>query len=311
MPGDEDRAGDPERLLELTVAAAGDALADAGVDGTTDAALVIGTTDAGAAGLAERAAERLGLGGEAIVVGAASASGGSALCVARDMLAVGEAGTVVAVGADRVTPSAFQGLRSLRALSAEGCRPFSAERRGIGISEGAAAMVLQSEEGDEARRPPRAWLRGCGSSNATDSLAVPEPAGIAGALAAALADARLDPAAVDLLNAHGPGTRQGDAVEVEALRAVFGAALAGVAVVSTKGVLWHWQGAAGVVEALACVLSLAEGTVTPTHGASPLDPAWGDLDLVLEPRRTPARVAASISCGLGGINTAAVLEAAA
>ncbi len=309
VPGEEGRAGDPERLLELTLAAAGDALADAGLAGAREAALVVGTTDADACGLAERAAERLSLRGEAIVVGAASASGGSALCVARDMLAAGDAETVVAVGADRVTQSAFHGLRALRTLSAEGCRPFSAERRGIAVSEGAAAMVLQGEGQSGASSPPQARLRGCGSSNATDSLAVSGVAGIAGALEAALADARLDRDEVDLVNAHGPGTRQGDVVEVEALRSVFGEGLPGVALVSTKGVLWHWQGAAGIVEALACVLSIAKGTVTPTHGAAPLDQAWHDLDLVLEPRRAHPRVAVSISCGLGGINTAAVLEA--
>lgn len=332
VPGEESRAGDPERVLELVVAAAGDALADAGLGAETEVALVVGTTDCGgnalaaarrpgdgraaaadprarfSGWLAEAAAERLGLGGEAVTVGSASASGGSALCLARDLLAAGEAEVVVAAGADAVTESAFQGLRSLRTLGVDGCRPFNAERSGIGIAEGAAALVLErpGRPGGNGR-PPRARLLGCGSDNRADGLAVSDVAGIAAAIEAALADAGLDPAAVGTVNAHGPGTRRGDVAEIEALRVVFGDRLSDLSLVSVKGALWHWQGAAGVVEALACVLSHSRATVPPTHGAAPVDSRWRDLDIVLEPRAIGPGASVSVSCGLGGINTVAVL----
>ncbi len=327
VPGEESEAGNPGRLLDLATAAVGDALLDAGLAGEPGVALVIGTTDCGgnalaaerapadprarfSGWLAEAVAERLGLGGEAITIGSASASGGSALCVARDLLAAGEADRAVAAGADCVTESAFQGLRSLRALSAEGCRPFSAERAGIGIAEGAAALVLEAPgRPDAPQAGRRGRLLGCGASNRAGQLAVSDAAGIADALEAALADAGLEPDAIGTVNAHGPGTRRGDVTEIEALRAAFGERLADVALLSTKGVLWHWQGAAGVVEALACLLSHTRGTVTPTHGAAPTDPRWDDLDIVLEPRPLGPGASASISCGLGGINTAAVLAA--
>ena len=326
VPGEESRAGGPERLLELLVVAAGDALADAGLAGEPEVTLVVGTTDCGGNSLAaersggdgtgdrrarhpgwtaEVAAERLGLRGEAIAVAAASASGGSALEVGRDLLAAGEARAVLVAGADCVTEGAFQGLRSLRALSAGGCRPFSAERGGIGVAEGAAALVLQPPGGGATARYGR--LLGCGSSNLASSLAVSDAAGIAAAVEVGLADAGIEPAQVGTVNAHGPGTRRGDPIEIEALRAVFGERLAEVAIVSSKGSLWHWQGAAGVVEALACLLCHHEGTLAPTHGAAPVDELWQDLDIVLEPRPMATGASLSISGGLGGINTAAVL----
>ena len=77
----------------------------------------------------------------------------------------------------------------------------------------------------------------------------------------------------------------------------------------SKGTLWHWQGAAGLVEALACLLCHEAGTLAPTHGAAPVDALWEDLDIVLEPRPMEAKASLSISGGLGGINTAAVLAA--
>lgn len=309
VPGEEGRAGDPGRLLELLVAAAGDALSEAGFDGEPEVTLVVGTTDCDGGRLpgwtAEEAAERLCLRGEAITVASASASGGAALEVGRDLLAAGEAQAVLVAGADRVTESAFHGLRSLRTLSAGGCRPFSAERGGIGVAEGAAALVLQSQDGQATAR--RGRLLGCGSSNLAGNLAVSEAAGIAAAVEAGLADAGLGPAGVGTVNAHGPGTVRGDAIEIEALRAVFGERLAEVAIVSSKGALWHWQGAAGVVETIACLLCHGEGMLAPTHGATPVDPRWEDLDVVLEPRSLPTGASLSISCGLGGINTATVV----
>lgn len=92
---------------------------------------------------------------------------------------------------------------------------------------------------------------------------------------------------------------------------MFGPRLSSIPVNSVKGVLWHLQGGAGAVEAMACVLSLAHGAVTPTWGAEPVDPICADLDLVLEdgPRQLPdLRTALSVSCGLGGMNTALIFR---
>ena len=331
IPGEEDRHGDPDRLLELLVAAAGDALRDARLEPGPSTAIVVGTTDAGGNHLAhgpgrnggpppdpraafpgwvaERAAERLGIGGEALTVATASAAGGCALAVARDLLLAGDADAVVAAGVDCVTETAFHGLASLRTLGPQGCRPFSAERRGIGISEGAAAIVLEAP-GARAGAPARGMLLGAGACNEADHLAAPRPAAVVGAARAALADAGVSPEEVDLVNAHAAGTPAGDLVEVDALRQVLGERFTDVALVSSKGALWHWQGGAGVVEAMATILSLERDTVAPTLCAEPLDDLDGG-DVVLEARRVAPGLALSISTGLGGINAAAVLGRAA
>ncbi|MEV7196961.1 beta-ketoacyl synthase N-terminal-like domain-containing protein [Streptomyces sp. NPDC093510] len=305
------------RALDLAESAVREALDGVDDGGRDRTALVLGTTDPGvvpavpghlAGDLAAACAERTGLGGEAVTVANASASGAAAIAVARDLVAVGDAPAAVVGGADAVTDMAFLGLNSLRTLGPEGCRPFSTERRGIGLSEGAA--VLRLEPLDDAAEP-LAVLAGCGLTNATGHLAAPGADGIEQAVRIALADAGLEPDDVDFVNTHGPGTRRGDTAEVTALRAVFGPRLSSVPVNSVKGVLWHLQGGAGAVEALACVLSLTHRAVTPTWGAEPVDPICADLDLVLGdgPRHVPElRTALSVSCGLGGMNTALVLR---
>ncbi|MEU6125000.1 beta-ketoacyl synthase N-terminal-like domain-containing protein [Streptomyces sp. NPDC047123] len=314
-------AQDTWRALDLAESAVREALDGVDDTGRERTALVLGTTDPGlvpaepgrlAGDLAAACAERTGLGGEAITVANASASGAAAIAVARDLVASGDAPAAVVGGADAVTDMAFLGLNSLRTLGPEGCRPFSTRRRGIGLSEGAAVLRLEPYAPHDAdAAEPLAVLAGCGLTNATGHLAAPGADGIEQAVRLALADAGLGPEDVDLVNTHGPGTRRGDTAEVTALRAVFGARLPSIPVNSVKGVLWHLQGGAGAVEALACVLSLTHRAVTPTWGAEPVDPFCADLDLVLDdgPRPVPElRTALSVSCGLGGMNTALVLR---
>ncbi|CQR59640.1 beta-ketoacyl-[acyl-carrier-protein] synthase family protein [Streptomyces leeuwenhoekii] len=311
------------RALDLAESAVLEALDGVAEGDREGIALVLGTTDPGvvppepghlAGDLAGACAERTGLGGEAVTVATASASGAVAIAVARDLVAAGDAPAAVVGGADAVTDMAFLGLNSLRTLGPEGCRPFSTRRRGIGLSEGAAVLRLEpldaTAPGDRA---PLAVLAGCGLTNATGHLVAPAADGIEQAIRLALADAGLEPRDVDLVNTHGPGTRRGDDAEITALRAVFGPHLTSIPVNSVKGVLWHLQGGAGAVEALTCVLSLAHRAVTPTWGAEPVDPMCADLDLVLDdgPRSVPElRTALSVSCGLGGINTALVFREA-
>ncbi|MBD0741159.1 beta-ketoacyl synthase N-terminal-like domain-containing protein [Streptomyces sp. CBMA152] len=307
------------RALDLAETAVREALD--GVGEREHVALVLGTTDPGVVpprpghftgDLAASCADRTGLGGEAITLANASASGAAAIAVARDLVALGDAPTAVVGGADAVTDMAFLGLNSLRTLGPEGCRPFSTERRGIGVSEGAAVLRLEllDDIGPDSAEP-LAVLAGCGLTNATGHLAAPGADGIELAVRLALADAGLEPEDIDFVNTHGPGTRRGDTAEIEALRAVFGPRLGSIPVNSVKGVLWHLQGAAGAIEAMACVLSLTHGAVTPTWGAEPVDPICADLDLVLDdgPRPLPGlRTALSVSCGLGGMNTALVFR---
>ncbi|WP_330322330.1 beta-ketoacyl synthase N-terminal-like domain-containing protein [Streptomyces anulatus] len=327
----------PGRLLTLLLAAAEQALAEAGVADRTRVHLVVGTTDTGGSALthamdtgpapsgpafvgnlARRAAAALGLGGSATVIGSASASGAVALGYALEALRSRDADEVLVVGADTVSETGFHGLAALRTLSPDGCRPFSSERRGIAISEAAAAVLLRRTDGPPA--PDASGSRGTsaaggrlvgyGASSLTSHLAAPEAGGIELAVRRALADAGITPPEVSFVNTHGPGTKLGDVAETEALRAVFGDHLPRVPLNSSKGVLWHCQGAAGVIESTVCLLSLARGVITPTFGGEPFDERWAELDIVREPREASPRYALSVSCGLGGVNTALVWERA-
>ncbi|SCL17999.1 beta-ketoacyl synthase N-terminal-like domain-containing protein [Micromonospora inyonensis] len=330
VPGaPSDRLTAPDRLMELLVAVAEQALV--GLDDTDRRTvhLVVGTTDTGGnalgdaldrkrpcgdalvATVADRAAQSLRVGGGATTVGSASASGAVALGHAQELLRAGEAEQVLVVGVDSVSASAFHGLAALRTLATDGCRPFSRDRKGIGVSEAAAAILLRggvSQAGPAGA--PSGRLAGYGASSWTTNLVAPESAGIELAVRRALAEAAIDVTDVAFVNTHGPGTRLGDTAEIQALRSVFGDRLPHTPLNSSKGLLWHCQGAAGVIESLVCLLCLEHGTVTPTTAGTPLDPAWSELDIVTSPRAVTGRYALSISCGLGGVNTALIWEAA-
>ncbi|WP_431912905.1 beta-ketoacyl synthase N-terminal-like domain-containing protein [Micromonospora carbonacea] len=316
----------PDRLLDLVCLAAGEALGGLDPGRRAGVTLVVGTTDTGgnalghalagagddqsalAGWVAERAAEKLGL-GAAVTVGSASASGAVALGYARDLLLAGDAEEALVVGADTVSKSAFHGLAALRTLGVDGCQPFHEARRGIALSEAAAACLLRRPSpGDDA---VLGRLAGYGASSFTTHMAAPESAGIELALRRALAAAALAPGDVSFVNAHGPGTKLGDVAEMRALADVFGDRVRTLPINSVKGLLWHCQGAAGVIESLACLLSLRHGTLTPTTAAEPVDPQWREFDIVTKPRElADARSAVSVSCGLGGVNTAVVWERA-
>ncbi|MCK1795261.1 beta-ketoacyl synthase [Streptomyces sp. XM4193] len=244
--------------------------------------------------------------GPVVQVGNASAAGATALGVATDLLRDGVVERVVVCGVDTVTETAFHGLASLRTLNPRGCRPFSTRRAGIRISECGAAMVL--ERGGDRTTSGYARLRGWGSSNEASQAARPDYEGVAKAVQRALADARTGADRLDYVNAHAAGTRHGDIAELRALDEVLGERLPKVPVVSTKAALGHCQGAAGTVEAIMTVLTLARGEVLPTLGLEDRDPRWDHLNLGDRAPEAPPSVGMTISCGLGGSNVAVVFS---
>jgi 3-oxoacyl-[acyl-carrier-protein] synthase II len=303
----------PGRLRALFAAALETVLS--GVEDRGRVGLVLATTDMGGnafagdegeleeryPGLLPRGlGEELGLGGPHVMVSTASASGGTAIGVALDLLRDEELDHVALAAADCITASATHGLDSLRTLSRDGCRPFSAERRGIGIAESSAALLL----GGRGSGP-----RVCASasSNLTTHLAAPQAAGIADALATVLDEAALRPADVALVHVHGAGTRAGDSAEVAALERVFGDRLAALPLLSSKGTLGHLQGAAGLIGALASALCLTQRAKPPTWRSKPRDTAFAHLDL--GGRALGEGHAVSLCSGLGGVNNATVLAA--
>jgi 3-oxoacyl-[acyl-carrier-protein] synthase II len=282
------------------------------------AALVLGTTTGGMArwlsgavgpgfayhGPAADLAHRLGLGGPVVVPAAACASGTAALGVALDLVRSERAEVVLCGGADVLSDFVARGFQSLAAMDPAGpARPFDRHRAGMSLGEGAALLVVQPAA--TARRSPRAELRGFGLTGDGVHRTAPdrEGKGLARAIDAALRDAGLPAAAVEMISAHGTGTMFNDAMEGQ------GFVRAGVAhapVHGVKGAIGHALGAAGALEAVLCVRALETGRLPATCGLAERDPAIA-LDVTTEARPLRAQVALSTSSGFGGVNAALLL----
>ena len=259
----------------------------------------------------DAAARALGITGPVATCSSACASGTLAIGAACDALRAGEVGLAVAGGSDALCQLTYAGFNALRSVDGAACRPFRADRAGLSLGEGAGALVLETAEHAAARRArPLAELLGAGASCDAHHMTAPDPsgAGAAAAIRAALADARLEPAAVDFVNTHGTATPHNDEAEAKALEAVFGTRTTRLPVTSVKGAIGHLLGSAGALEAVATVLALLDRAVQPTAGAEPADPALG-VDLVVgAPRPLPPHaVGLSTSLAFGGANAAVVL----
>ena len=168
-----------------------------------------------------------------------------------------------------ITSSALLGAQKLRLVSRDGCRPFSADRNGTVIGEGAAVLVLE-EEGHARARGARilAELTGVGVASDGRDILGPGVETIETAMRQALADAGVSGGDLSYISACGSGTRKGDRVEAEAIRQVLGAAADDVPVSSTKPNTGHTLGAAGAMQAIACLKALETGWLPPTLGLS-------------------------------------------
>ena len=233
----------------------------------------------------------------------------------------GEATIMVTGGSD--VPQAYGVARAWEALrvmapgdaetSPQACRPFAADRRGLVLGEGGAALVLEDWEHAVARGATiHGEIVGYGTSCDHSHLVKPEVAGQVRALGLTLADAGLTPADIDYVNAHGTATAEGDPTEVAALKQVFGERAAQLPVSATKSMHGHLLGAAGAIEAIATVLALREQVVPPTaHLDGKLDPACAGVDHVTTGRRQPLRAALSNSFAFGGSNAVLAFRAVA
>ena len=259
---------------------------------------------------AEAVAGALDLVGFRATVSTACASGATAIAVACDALAAGEADAVLAGGADSLSRLTVNGFGSLLNVAADGCRPFDAGRTGLSLGEGAAVLALETEQHARERGAPiLAWILGCGSSCDAYHATAPRPdgSGAAAAMRAALAVAQLEPQAVDYVNAHGTGTRDNDLAEGLALRAVFGDRVPAVS--STKRFFGHTLAAAGAIEAVVCILALEHQRVPANLGLRQADPEIG-IHPVPHTCDAQVRVALSNSLGFGGSNGSIVLARA-
>ncbi|HTO91961.1 MAG TPA: beta-ketoacyl-ACP synthase II [Candidatus Sulfotelmatobacter sp.] len=250
--------------------------------------------------------------GPNLCLSTACASGAHALGTALDLIRQGRCDVALAGAAEcTISPFAVDGYCQLRALSTRNddpqgaSRPFSRDRDGFVIAEGAGVLVLESEEHARARGiEPLAELAGYGLSGDGYHTTAPDPdgKGAVRAMRAALADAKVSPADVQLVNAHGTSTPLNDVAETQALKQVFGEHARRLMVPATKSMTGHSLGAAGAIEAVATVLTLQHGVVHPTINLNEPDPEC-DLDYVpLEAREARLEVAMSNSFAFGGHN---------
>ncbi len=261
---------------------------------------------------AGQVAIQIGAHGPCIAPCTACAAAASAIGIARDILRSGAADIVVAGGAEAaITPLYVSAFARMRALSrtedpARASRPFSADRDGFVLGEGAGVFVLETEE-HARRRGARSRARILGYGASADAFHVTRPhregRGARLAMNAALADARLDPSEIGYVNAHGTSTPGNDVVECAAIRSIFGPE---IAVGSTKGVTGHLLGAAGAIEAAYCMLAIEHGVLPPTANLVDADPAI-DVDLIATAREQKITAALSNSFGFGGQNATLVI----
>jgi len=253
-------------------------------------------------------AMRLGAHGPGFSVSSACATGGHAIGEAHRMITRGEADVVVAGGTEAaLTGVCLAAFRRMGALSREGIsRPFDARRDGFVMGEGAGVIVLEREEHAKARGATiYGRVVGYGASNDAFHITQPdaEGRGARKAMLATLADAGISPADVGYLNAHGTGTPFNDKIETAAIKSVFNGSNTPPPVSSTKSAIGHLLGAAGAVEAVACLEAVRRGVLPPTLNYAEADPDC-DLDYVPEgPREAPGlEMALSNSFGFGGQN---------
>ncbi len=242
-----------------------------------------------------------GLRGPSYAVASACASANHAIAQAADHIRAGRADVMLTGGSDAsIVVGVMKCWEGLRVLSADGCRPFSQDRSGLVLGEGAAVLVL--EEWDHALRRGaciHAELAGSGMTADGMDLTAPDVSGAAASMQAAMDDAGLDAGAVGYVNAHGTGTRLNDRTESAALHRVFGGRPPPVS--SSKGAIGHCLSAAGALEAVATVLALRDGVLPPTAGFNAADPEC-EVDPIPEARRLQVDAALSNSFAFGGLN---------
>ncbi len=245
-----------------------------------------------------------GLRGPAFVVASACASSNHAIAQAMQIIRSGLADVVLSGGTDSCF--SFGHLRAweaMRVLADDTCRPFTANRRGLVLGEGAAVFVLESLTHAQARGAKIIGeLAGFGMCSDAADIVAPDAGGAGTAMTLALADAGLQAADIDYVNAHGTGTRANDAVETRAIHEVFGPHAQHVAVSSTKSMHGHALGAAGALELVAILGALRDDVVPPTANFDEADPEC-DLDYVPN-RARPLRIRAALSnsFAFGGMN---------
>jgi 3-oxoacyl-[acyl-carrier-protein] synthase II len=249
------------------------------------------------------------LSGPSITISTACASGTDAIGIAARLIRAGKGDIMVAGGVDVISDFAITGFHAFQAITEEKVRPFDKNRSGLAFGEGAAFVVLESER-CAIQRKAKIYGSFLGYASRADAHHMTGPhkegRGLTHAIAQTLLQANLKPDDIDYINAHGTGTVYNDLMETKAIKKAFGNAAYNMPISSTKSMLGHSFGAAGVIEAICCLLSMKTGIIPPTINFQNRDPAC-DLDYVPNSaRKYHVRATMSISAGFGGQNSAII-----
>jgi nodulation protein E len=251
-----------------------------------------------------------GITGPSFTISTACSSSGHAIGQAYWMVRSGATDLAITGGSE--APFSYGILKAweaMRVVSPETCRPFSKDRRGMILGEGAAMLVLEPLEAALARGARiHAEIVGFGMSSDACHITQPSVDGAVRAMRAALRDSHLAPEAFGYINAHGTATPANDPTETAGIRCVFGDHVQRLAVSSTKSMHGHTLGAAAALECVATALALRDGILPPTANFSEPDPEC-DLDVIPNvARREQVEYAMSNSFAFGGLNAVLVLR---
>lgn len=244
-----------------------------------------------------------GLWGPNLVMPTACAAGNNAIALAMDAIRTGKADAMIAGGVDELSETMFMMFNSFRSLAPEVVQPFDKNRKGLILSDGAGALLLESYEHAKKRGAfIYGEVLGCGNYSDAYHMTIPHPDGLGAvrSMRDALKRSRISPQQVDYISAHGTGTPINDVVESKAIQTVFGELTKSTPVSSIKSMLGHMQGAASAVEAVACILAINNDVVPPNINYAEPDPECA-LDIVANvPRQHKVDIALSNAFGFGG-----------
>lgn len=248
--------------------------------------------------------------GPSFTVSTACASSNHAMAQAFQMVRHGMSTAMVTGGSESML--CFGGVKAwegLRVMSKDACRPFSANRNGMVQGEGAGIFVFEEMEHAKARGAEiLAEVAGFAMTSDAADIVMPSKQGAARAITGAMADARINPAEVGYINAHGTGTAANDKTECAAVADAFGQHADNLMISSTKSMHGHLIGGTGAVELLACIMALRDGVIAPTIGYEEPDPECA-LDVVPnEAREARVEVALSNAFAFGGLNAVLALR---
>jgi len=309
------------KFEQLLIASVTDALKDSGVDSTDPkTVLIISTTkgnismletDAGNPDLNHRialpasaklVAEKFGFVNMPLIVSHACISGLMAMIAGMRLIRAGQYDNAVVVGGDVITRFVLSGFQSFQAISSQPCKPFDLKRDGINLGEGAATVILSSNQ----QKEENIQLAGGSVSNDANHISGPSKTGeeLFFAIEAALKSAGVEPEVIDFISAHGTATIYNDEMEAKAINL---AGMQDIPVNSLKGYYGHTLGASGLIEAIIAAHSLKQNTIIPTKGFNQLG-VTQSLNVAKELQIIPLTTCLKTASGFGGCNAAIVLR---